>query len=61
MTNDQFATYWSLITDYYPLKKMADLTITTDQDYSPGREAWRMFLTNKAAVFGLILFVLVLL
>jgi peptide/nickel transport system permease protein len=40
---------------------MADLTGTTNPDYSPGREAWRMFLTNKAAVFGLILFVLVLL
>ena len=31
------------------------------QPYSPAREAWRMYVRNKAAVFGLILFVLVLL
>ena len=40
---------------------MADLTVTTTHNFSPGREAWRMFVRNKAAVFGLILFVSVLL
>ena len=33
----------------------------TEKQYSPARETWRMFLRNKAAVFGLVLFVLVLL
>ena len=35
-------------------------TTALNQDFSPAREAWRMFLRNKAAVFGLILFSAVL-
>ncbi|MEM7116890.1 MAG: ABC transporter permease [Chloroflexota bacterium] len=39
---------------------MAETTLTTTPSYSPAREAWRMFVRNKAAVLGLILFSLVL-
>lgn len=40
---------------------VSETAILTETGYSPMREAWRMFLRNKAAVLGLILFVIVLL
>ena len=36
-------------------------TIALTETYSPSKEAWRMFVRNKAAVLGLILFIIMLL
>lgn len=40
---------------------VSETTLLSETGYSPMREAWRMFLRNKAAVLGLILFAIVLL
>lgn len=44
-----------------PLLLIDDAPIDSTPTYSPMREAWRMFLRNKAAVLGLVLFTIVLL